>query len=223
MTNPNKWKGANRLQVAPKGDWYLWSLFGGRGSGKTRALSEWVNIKARGPEPVRIALVGRTFTELRYTLLEGESGILNVAGTDVMYTPSSRKLKFPNGSVVSFFSSEEPDSIRGHQFNYAVCDDVNGWRGSRAWDNLFYATRLGDTPQVAAASTPTNSPVLESILAQKVRTPERVIFNHLTTYDNASNLSDLFIENLVRTYGDTEIANQTIWGQLPPLTTKRLT
>ncbi len=54
-------------------------MMAGRGFGKTRAGSEWINRIASGKPGVRIALVGATIQEARNVMVEGVSGLLQVA------------------------------------------------------------------------------------------------------------------------------------------------
>ena len=66
-------------QLAPEGDWAVWLLLAGRGFGKTRSGAEWVRSTAEGGKVSRIALVGPTASDVRDTMVEGESGILSIS------------------------------------------------------------------------------------------------------------------------------------------------
>jgi phage terminase large subunit-like protein len=46
-------------QLPPPGDWRIWLLLAGRGFGKSRTISEWVNEQAVSRQVSRIALVAR--------------------------------------------------------------------------------------------------------------------------------------------------------------------
>lgn len=65
-------------QLPPPGDWFAWLLLGGRGTGKTRALSEFV-IAQQADGRRHIALVAPTAADVRNVLVEGPSGILACA------------------------------------------------------------------------------------------------------------------------------------------------
>lgn len=70
---------AHRGQLAPSGlGWRLWLVQGGRGFGKTRAGAEWVHGLAMARR-CRIALVGTTLDEARRVMVEGTSGLIEVA------------------------------------------------------------------------------------------------------------------------------------------------
>ena len=61
-----RWKlWAHGGQTMPPGDWRVWLIRAGRGFGKTRAGSEWVNQLALDVPEGRFALVGASLDEVR--------------------------------------------------------------------------------------------------------------------------------------------------------------
>ena len=64
-------------QLEPEGNWKVWIPLAGRGWGKTRCGAEWVRHRVKMGDR-RIACVAPTKGDVRRTLVEGESGILNV-------------------------------------------------------------------------------------------------------------------------------------------------
>lgn len=116
------WSFSGRLeQQAPRGDWRTWLVMGGRGSGKTRAGAEWVHAMASAAvEPLRIALVAETLADGREVMVDGCSGLWRIArDRRPVFEISRRRLVWPNGSVAQLFSSEDPESLRGPQFDLA--------------------------------------------------------------------------------------------------------
>ncbi|WP_442909837.1 TIGR02594 family protein [Hyphomicrobium sp.] len=111
-------------------DWRVWLILGGRGAGKTRSGAEWVRAKALGIPPLgdtparRIALVGETLGDVRRVMIEGVSGLLAIHREDERpaLEVSKSQLVWPNGAVAQMFSAEDPDSLRGPQFDAAWCD-----------------------------------------------------------------------------------------------------
>jgi phage terminase large subunit-like protein len=122
------------------GDWRSWLILGGRGSGKTRTGAEWVKALALGlwqAKASRIAIVAPTFAEARLVMIEGQSGLLAIhaSGDRPRYESSKRLLTWPNGCVAHVFSAEEPDGLRGPQFDAAWCDELAKWkRPTEVWD-----------------------------------------------------------------------------------------
>ncbi|MDR6757179.1 hypothetical protein J2Y48_002475 [Mycoplana sp. BE70] len=113
-------------QEEPEGDWRVWLLMGGRGSGKTRAGAEWVHESALREPKLRIALVAETLGDAREVMVDGVSGICRIArGQRPEFEASRRRLVWPNGSIAQIFSSEDPESLRGPQFHLAWCDELH--------------------------------------------------------------------------------------------------
>ena len=128
-------------QLPPAGDnrmepWRVWLILGGRGAGKTRTGAEWVSAKALGralsgpPAAMRIALVGETIGDVRRVMIEGVSGLLSVhtARERPHFEPSKGQLIWASGAIAQIFSAEDPDSLRGPQFDAAWCDEFAKWR-----------------------------------------------------------------------------------------------
>jgi len=155
-------------------DWRVWLILGGRGAGKTRSGAEWVRAKALGIPPLgdtparRIALVGETLGDVRRVMIEGVSGLLAIHREDERpaLDVSKSQLVWPNGAVAQMFSAEDPDSLRGPQFDAAWCDELAKWRRpEETWDMLQFGLRLGASPVVAVTTTPRPLPLLKTIMS----------------------------------------------------------
>jgi phage terminase large subunit-like protein len=215
------WRNWGRLnqQIPPDGnDWRSWLILGGRGAGKTRAGAEWVRAIALGTwEPMvrkaeRIAIVAPTFAEARLVMIEGKSGLLAVHGEDErpLFEPSKRLLTWPNGCVAQVFSAEEPDGLRGPQFDAAWCDELAKWKHAAAvWDMLQFALRLGERPCAVITTTPRPIPVLKRLLADG-----GTVTSRSTTFDNSRNLAKPFLDEVLRRYGGTKLGRQELNGEL---------
>lgn len=147
-------------QKPPVGDWRSWLILGGRGSGKTRSGAEWVRARATGqgfvagPFARRIALVAPTFDEARMVMIEGVSGLLAVHDETwrPVFEPTKRLLTWPNGCVAQVFTAEEPDGLRGPQFDAAWCDELAKWKHAESvWNMLSLVVGLSVSLGAAAA------------------------------------------------------------------------
>jgi phage terminase large subunit-like protein len=215
----HEWLLQGRLeQLPPKGDWHGWLLIGGRGSGKTRAGSEWVNAMVRGL-PVfaqgrvgAIALVGETMADVRDVMVEGPSGILAASrpGQRPKFEVSRRRLTWPNGATALLFSSEDPDSLRGPQFEAAWLDELAKWKHDEAtFDMLQFALRLGDWPRQLITTTPKPTHLIKRLLADPAFTVAR-----MRTRDNAGNLAEGFMASIERRYAGSRLGRQELDGEL---------
>lgn len=195
----------------------IWLVMGGRGSGKTRLGAEWVNALVRGFPPFaayrygRIALVGETLGDVREVMIEGPSGILAVSrGNRPRFEPSRRRLVWDNGAVAQVFSSEDPESLRGPQFEAAWCDEVAKWKDAEAcFDMLQFGLRLGRRPMQLLTTTP--KPV--ALIRKLVVRPD-VTLTRMRTEENAANLAAGFLKAVERNYGGTRLGRQELDGEL---------
>ncbi|MCB1378460.1 MAG: DNA-packaging protein [Alphaproteobacteria bacterium] len=143
--------GRQSQQLPPLGEvWRSWLILGGRGAGKTRAGAEWIRARALGLWPEtgaasrRMAIIAPNLGEARAVMIEGKSGLLAVHADDERphYEPSKRLLTWPNGALAQVFSADEPESLRGPQFDAAWCDELAKWRqADMAWDILAFGLR----------------------------------------------------------------------------------
>jgi phage terminase large subunit-like protein len=196
-------------QMPPDGDWRVWLLLGGRGSGKTRAGAEWIAEGVRDGSMKRIALIGATHFEARAVMVEGESGLLGVSAGAV-YEPSNRRVLWPSGAMARVLSADEPDSIRGHQFDAAWADEFAKWPDPQgALDMLLMALRLGRDPRVCVTTTPRNIAALTRLMAASDTQVTKS-----TTRDNADNLAPGFVASLEARYAGTRLGRQELDGDL---------
>ena len=208
---------ARDAQLPPSGDWRVWLILGGRGSGKTRAGAEWVSGMALGLAPFatracgHIALVGETFADAREVMVDGPSGILSVSrASRPRYETTRRRLLWDNGAVASLYSSEDPDGLRGPQFDAAWCDELAKWKNPQAtWDMLQFGLRLGDFPRQVVTTTPRAVPLLKALM-----TDNSVAMTHMRTSENASNLADGFMQAINQRYAGTRLGRQELDGEL---------
>lgn len=133
--------------------------------------------------------------------------------------PSTTSLHWPNGSSALLLSSEAPDACRGPQFHFAVGDEFAAWKttvdssGATLYSNLIAATRLGQNPQILLATTPKRTKVMQELMDQSKDPKERIKIIRGSTFDNTS-LSKLYIENLTRRYGNSDLAKQELYGEM---------
>ena len=199
--------------------WTVWLVLGGRGAGKTRTGAEWVRAAVLGhpgcmePAAGRVALVGETYASVRDVMVKGPSGLLAVHETRSerpVWSPSLRRLDFPNGAVAHTFSSEDPDGLRGPQFHAAWADELAKWRHpDETWDTLQFGLRLGTAPREIVTTTPRPIPLLKRLIGEP-----RTRVSRARTQDNAVNLAPAFLDHVVGRYRGTRLGRQELDGEL---------
>ncbi len=212
-----EWWNRGRAEQVAQGLPITWLLVGGRGAGKTRTGAEWVNGMAMNFWPMAqeitspMALVGETLADVRDVMIEGPAGILKCARAgNPRFESSRRRVVWDNGAVAHMFSSEDPESLRGPQFAAAWCDELAKWKNAQAtWDMLQFGLRLGTRPRIIATTTPRPVPLIKALMAD-----ENVRKTRMRTADNATNLSNNFLETVEKYYGGTRLGRQELDGEL---------
>lgn len=203
-------------QRPPEGDWTTWLVLGGRGGGKTRAGAEWVADRARAG--AAIALVGQSLHDVREVMIEGPSGLRALPryaiGGRPRWEASRRRLVWPNGSVGMVFSAEDPESLRGPQFDTAWADEWCAWPAKGGGPAATLALlrmglRLGARPRLVATTTPKPTAALRRLLKEP-----GLARTDLPTAVNAANLAPAFVDGLERLYGGTRLAAQELEGKV---------
>ena len=231
MTPPRQWARladdfitlAHRHQEPPLaanngGDWTTWLMLGGRGAGKTRLGAEWVRAQVSGTPPYAthrassIALVGETEHDVREVMIEGPAGLLRASphGERPSWASSRRRLEWPNGAVAYAFSSEDPEQLRGPQFDAAWCDELAKWKhADDTFDMLQFGLRLGPEPRQLVTTTPRPTPLIKRLV-----TDPRTAVTRASTHANAAHLSPAFIEAVIGRYAGTRLGRQEIDGEI---------
>ena len=193
--------------------WAFWLLLGGRGAGKTAALTAWACSMAEQNPGARIAAVARTAADARDVLVEGDSGIIEVSRkywphAVPRYEPSKRRLTWPNGAQAATYSDAEGDQLRGPQHHFAVGDECATW-SAETMSNLRLGLRLGKMPRAAFATTPRPSRLLRELMSDPA-----CVTSRMSTYANKDNLPPQFFSAVLKRYEGTSLARQEILGEV---------
>lgn len=200
-------------QEPPEGAWRQWLIVAGRGFGKTRAGSEYVLGFARDNPGAAIALVGATAEEARAVMIEGRSGLLNVARADerqkMRWWPSLGRLSFAGGAEARLYSAANPESLRGPEHDLAWCDELAKWRrGEAAWNNLRLGLRLGEQPRAIVTTTPKPVPLLRRLMAD----PHSAVSGGPSRAN--PHISEDFLAAVKEAHGGTRFGRQELDGVL---------
>jgi phage terminase large subunit-like protein len=200
------------------GPWTTWLILGGRGAGKTRIGAEWVRAQVFGLPPYAarphrcIALVGESDHDAREVMVEGNSGLLAMSPRSQrpIWISSRRRLEWPNGAVAQTFSAEDPESLRGPQFDAAWCDELAKWRHAEAtFDMLQFGLRLGERPRQLVTTTPRPTPLIKRLVSDP-----RTRVTRAATQANKDFLSPAFLETVVARYAGTRLGRQELDGEI---------
>jgi predicted phage terminase large subunit-like protein len=211
-----KWlRSARPDQIPPPGNWRIWYLMGGRGSGKTRAgaetLAHW---EATNP-PGWYAAVAPTFADAKDVCAEDpESGLISVLGNRVdTYNRSLGEIFLKSGSRISLDGADDGAlRIQGRNLSGVWCDEVGLWHASqweRAWKVSVRLAVRKDPALIVATGTPKMGHPLVALLVNDDRIP----VSRLKTSDNVANLTPAALEAFYEEYAGTTLGKQELDGE----------
>jgi phage terminase large subunit-like protein len=202
---------ARATQRPPAGDWRVWAYVAGRGAGKTRAGASWIQHRVDNRTMKLGCLIAPTAADIRDVMVEGPSGLINVAPpwSRPRFEASKRRVEWPNGARAVCLSGEVPERARGLNIDTLWADELACWqRAESTWDLAMLALRAGTNPQALITTTPRRLAVLRRILAEAttVRTTD-------TTYANQAHLPREFLAQIVGLYENTRLGRQEIYAE----------
>jgi len=202
-------------QVDPGGDWHVWMMLAGRGSGKSRAGAEWLGWESWCDPGSRSLVAAPTSGDLRDVCFEGESGLMAVIPPALVksYSRSLHELILVNGSLIKGIPATEPERFRGPQWHRGWCDELAAWNhgggeDEEAWDQIAFSMRLGENPQIFISTTPKPNRLVRSLLKRK-----DVRVTTASTYANLEHLAPTFREQILQ-YEGTKIGRQEIHAEV---------
>lgn len=202
-------------QLPPEDDsWTCFCLFAGRGAGKTRMAAEWLVWQCIKSPKTRWAIIAPTMSSCISVCVEGESGLLSVLkryGFHYEFLRSRQEILLENGTLVSIYSAEEPERIRGPQFHGAWFDELAAFSSTEIYDLALPALRLGSNPQHIITTTPKPIPLILKLA--KVPSEYRIVRTG-STFDNEKNLAPSMIRDLKESYGSSRLARQELYGEI---------
>ncbi len=190
----------------------------GAAPAKQKLGAEWVRALAHGQGPYadarfgRIALIGESERDVREVMIEGPAGLLRISPRRErpLWTSSRGRLEWANGAVAEAFSADDPESLRGPQFDAAWCDELAKWRyADAAFDMLQFGLRLGKRPRQLITTTPRPIALLKRLI-----TDPRSAATRAATHANAANLSPAFLDEVLARYAGTRLGRQEIEAEI---------
>lgn len=219
------WFLARDEQLPPADTYKFWLYMAGRGSGKTRAGAEWTKDLVRQGYN-RGGLIAPTAADVRDVMVEGESGLLAICNDwdldyngDPMgrpiYEPSKRRVTWENGAMVTTYSADEPERLRGPQHSFLWMDELAAWRRMETFDQAMFGLRLGKAPRVFISTTPKPKPLVQRLYRRALDLNDtEVVMTSGSSERNRANLAPGVIEELRDMYAGTQLGRQELDGML---------
>lgn len=104
-------------------------------------------------------------------------------------------------------SAEDPESLRGHAFDWIWGDEGAAWtRGLATWQQAMLTLRIGKKPRAIVTTTPKANELIKSIVANK-----KTWTITGSTYENSSNI---YIEEMTSMFEGTRLGKQELHGEI---------
>ena len=212
-------------QLPPTDAYKFWLYMAGRGSGKTRTGAEWTKDLVRAGYN-RGGLIAPTAADARDVMIEGESGLLAICndwdldykGNPMgrpLYEPSKRRVTWENGAMVTLYSADEPERLRGPQHSFLWMDELAAWRRMETFDQAMFGLRLGKAPKVFISTTPKPKPLVKRLYKRALDLQDAdVVMTTGSSERNSVNLAPGVIEELRDMYAGSELGRQELDGVL---------
>ena len=238
MAQGRWWYTGRPEQNEPEGDWGLWLVLAGRGFGKSRCVYEWLVRRIvdypldHNGEPTSHLVVAPSIADCENISIEGESGLLPILRREniefhYVKSPRPKIIVAPHGVKIFFVGADKGDAGRGLNLASLVMDELVKFPAPRElWlQALLPALRSnipGDRPRAVCATTPKPIQILkEWVKESKGLVSEEEMDKSIgikvtngSTYDNASNLSELALNGFRRAYQGTSMGKQELDGVL---------
>lgn len=210
---------ARPKQLWPSHRWRSCGFLAGRGFGKSVTNAEQVNEKI---ERGKAMLVGLSAQDEENTIglqVHGPSGLIATSKPwfRPVYEVTSKQLVYPNGARAIVRTPERPGKIRGWEYELSWLTEIQSWpKATRAEAllNFRISTRLGDAQIVWDATPKRGHPLLLDLLAEHEADPMKHVIIRGSTQENACNLGEGYVEDLVRKIGGTQQGLEELEGQM---------
>ncbi len=179
-------------------------------SHNTRTATEIVRYLAENKLAKRIGIVAPTAHDATAVFLEGQSGLLTISPPwfKPSFHPTYKKITWPGNETVAYtFSAEDPESLRGHQFDWVIGDELAAWsKGLKVWEQIVLINRLGSNPRKIITTTPKSNELIRSIVGN----PTTWTITG-STQENADNIA---VDEMVTLFEGTRLGKQELHGEI---------
>lgn len=226
----NEWWWTSRPeQIPPEGDWLVHLALAGRGWGKSMAGSEWLTERCithpfdRSGTPTEWLVIAETLSDARLICLEGPAGILRVLdrrGIKYRYIKSPKPMViFSEGTKIYCEGADSEDVGRGYNASGAWLDEIAKWKNPYGswYEGIMPSLRAdlyGDHPRCFVTTTPKPIDLIREWLKRNHDGDPSVSIVRGSTFDNASNLSSVVVDELRTRYEGTAIGLQELYGEM---------
>lgn len=202
-------------QRVEDGAWSSLGMIGGKGSGKTRAIAQYVHREAMSGRAMRIGLAAQGEDEAYEVQVAGESGLITIAPPWERPQWVGGRLLWPNGAQAFIYTPNEPGNVHGPQHHLFWLTELHEWPRSKVhefWRNLRMGLRLGYARLVWDTNPAKRHPLIRSLVARGQRDPSKHVVVRSATRDNVANLNPDRVREWEEDYAGTDDEKMYLLG-----------
>ena len=210
-------------QEEPPGDWFIWIMQWGAGSGKTFTGAQMVRKWIDSGDVRTVNVAGPTWADTMRTMVQGTADAPGLMGVwpahqtpDLRMARDDPHLRAHNGAKIPLFAAQKAERFRGAAGDKGWYDEVDAWKPERmspseAFTLAEQRIRTGTNPQIILTSTPKRGGLIKEL-----KTRDDTVVTRATMYDNAANLSPKYVRRMKARYEGTRIGRQELLGEILP-------
>ena len=210
-------------QLEPDGDWAIWVMQWGAGSGKSFTGAQMVRQWCDSGEARTVNVAGPTWRDTMSTMVRGTVEAPGLMGVWPQHQrPSLRMgrddpfLLTHNGAKIPLFAAQKAERFRGLAGDKAWFDEVDAWKPEQmsrtdAFTLAEHRIRTGANPQIICTTTPKRRGLIKDLIQR-----DDCVVTRATMYDNESNLAASYVKRMRARYDGTRIGRQELLGEILP-------
>jgi phage terminase large subunit-like protein len=179
-------------------------------SHNTRVAAEIARFLAESDTAKRIGVVCPTAHDANAVFLHGNSGLMNISPPWFRpeHHPTYKNVTWPGRDTVLYlFSAEDPESLRGHQFDWMIMDELAAWsKGKAVWEQAILVNRLGKHPRAIVTTTPKANELIKSVVGN----PDTWTITG-STEENKDNID---VRQMMTLFEGTRLGRQELHGEI---------
>lgn len=203
-------------QIIDGDDWRYMLVKAGRGFGKTKLGACWIK-KCVERGSTALAICGVTHNEVYNVMVPAICAEFSPLDRPIP-NKHSNTVEFPHtsrfaGVTIYVYTSDR--DIRGPNIEKLWCDELGQWfNADERFNNGNIAVRLGK-PQTLITTTPNRQTgTIRKLSLQAKEASSNVRLIEGSTFDNAANLSETYLQDLRDRYQGTRLWQQELLGEL---------
>ena len=210
-------------QRTPPGDWFIWVMQWGAGSGKTLTGAQYVRARIDAGDWQTVNVAGPTWVDTVRTMVRGSAeapGLLGVwpphQKPQMRGSKDDPMLLCHNGAKVQLFAAQKAERFRGPAADGAWFDEIDAWKPegmtvTEAFGLAEQRIRTGPDPRIVCTTTPKR----HRLCARLIKRSDCVV-TRATMFDNSANLAPAYIASMQSQYEGTRLGRQELGGEILP-------